>query len=203
MTLLESPQTTADGFAAARQAMIDSQLRTSGVTEVNTIVRMRAVPREDFVPAAARDFAYMDRAVPLGDGRFLAAPLVIGTMVQEAAPQPHETAILVDGGSGYLAEILRPLVASLKVLTPAEALAAPRGQAKANLIVIDGAIEQMPDSLAKRLADNGRVVTGLVESGITSIARGRKAGGQVVFLKLGEMGVPRLPEFDQPKGWSF
>lgn len=203
MTLLESPQTTAEGFAAARQAMIDSQLRTSGVTEVNTIARMRAVAREDFVPAAARDFAYMDRAVPLGDGRFLAAPLVNGTMVQEAAPQPHETAILVDGGSGYLAEILRPLVASLKVLTPAEALAAPRGQAKADLIVIDGAIEQMPDSLAKRLADDGRVVTGLVENGITSIARGRKAGGQVVFLKLGEMGVPRLPEFDKPKGWSF
>ena len=203
MTLLESPQTTAEGFAAARQAMIDSQLRTSGVTEVNTIARMRAVAREDFVPAAARDFAYMDRAVPLGDGRFLAAPLVNGTMVQEAAPQPHETAILVDGGSGYLAEILRPLVASLKVLTPAEALGAPRGQAKADLIVIDGAIEQMPDSLAKRLADDGRVLTGLVENGITSIARGRKAGGQVVFLKLGEMGVPRLPEFDKPKGWSF
>ncbi|MFC3101007.1 protein-L-isoaspartate O-methyltransferase [Altererythrobacter lauratis] len=203
MTLLESPQTTADGFAAARQAMIDSQLRTSGVTEVNTIARMRAVPREDFVPAAVRDFAYMDRAVPLGDGRFLAAPLVNGTMLQEAAPQPHDAAILVDGGSGYMAELLRPLVASLKVLTPAEALAAPRGQAKADLIVIDGAIEQMPDSLAKRLADNGRVVTGLIENGITSVARGRKAGGKVVFLKLAEMGIPRLPEFAKPKGWSF
>ncbi len=183
--------------------MIDSQLRTSGVTETNTIARMRAVPREDFVPEGARSVAYMDRAVPLGGGRFLASPLVHGMMLQEAAPRPADNAVLVDGGSGYLAELLRPLVASLKVLTPEEALATPRGGGKADLLLIDGAIEQMPDSLVRRLADDGRVVSGLVQNGVTSIARGRKSGGQVVFLPLAEIGVPRLPEFDKPKGWSF
>lgn len=183
--------------------MIDSQLRTSGVTADVVIARMREVPRENFVPVGMRDVAYVDRAVPVGGGRFLAAPLVHGMMLQEAVPMPTDNVVLVDSGSGYLAELLGPLVASLKVLTPAEALVATRGGAKADLLLIDGAIEQLPDALVKRLADDGRMVTGLVEHGVTSLARGRKSGGQLVFLKLGEIGIPRLPEFDKPKGWSF
>ncbi len=183
--------------------MIDSQLRTCGVTADAVIARMRAVPREDFVPAAARLVAYTDRAVPLGDGKFLAAPLVHGMMLQEAAPRLEDNAILVDGGSGYLAELLRPLVGALKVLTPEQALTAARGSAKADLIIIDGAIEHMPDALSKRLADDGRVVCGLLHDGLTSLARGRKSGGQIAFMPLSDLGIPRLPAFDKPKGWSF
>lgn len=210
VTLLDSPTldnplapTFALAFVAARQAMIDSQLRTSGVTADQVIARMRSVPREDFVPASARDVAYNDRAIRLGEGRFLAAPLVHGMMLQEASPSAADTAVLVDGGSGYLAELLRPLVGSLTVLTPEQALAAPRGAGKVDLIIIDGAIEHMPDTLAKRLADDGRVVCGLLHQGVTSLARGRKSGAQVAFLPLADLGIPHLPAFDKPKGWSF
>jgi protein-L-isoaspartate(D-aspartate) O-methyltransferase len=202
VTLLDS-QTLDNPSATARRAMIDSQLRTSGVTADAVIARMRAVAREDFVPKAARDVAYNDRAIPLGEGKFLAAPLVHGLMLQEAAPAAADSALLVDGGSGYLAELLRPLVGTLKVITPEQALAAARGGTKADLIIIDGAIEQMPDTLAKRLADNGRVVCGLLHQGVTSLACGRKSGAEVAFLPLADLGIPHLPAFDKPKGWSF
>ena len=135
MTTVVSPEksaTTGTSFTAARRAMIDSQLRTSGVTAEATIARMRSVPREDFVPAAMRDVAYVDRAVPLGDGRFLASPLVQGMMLQEAAPMPIDNALVVDCGSGYLAELVRPLVARLTVLTPAEAVTADRKSTRLN-----------------------------------------------------------------------
>jgi len=205
VTTLVSPEQAASSdtrFVVARRAMIDSQLRTSGVTADVTLARMRSVPREDFVPAAMRDVAYVDRAVPIGSGRYLAAPLVHGMMLQEADPMPTDNVVLVDSGSGYLAELVRPLVASLVVLTPEQALAESSGD-KADLVLIDGAIEHMPAALTKRLADDGRVVTGLVQDGVTSLAAGRKSGNAVAFLKLGELGVPRLPEFDKPKGWSF
>ncbi|TIX49300.1 protein-L-isoaspartate O-methyltransferase [Alteraurantiacibacter aquimixticola] len=183
--------------------MIDSQLRTSGVTDPVVVGRMREVKREEFVPESAKGVAYMDRAVPLGDGKYLAAPIVQGMLLQEAKPGLDESAIVVDGGSGYLAELLRPLVASLKVMSVEEALAPARGGKKVDLIIVDGAIEQLPDSLAKRLADDGRIVTGMVHDGVTSIARGRKSSKQVVFMPLGEVGIPRLSAFDKPKGWSF
>src|SRR5690606_30182068 len=128
----------------ARKAMIDSQLRTSGVNEEFVLRRMNDVEREDFVPPAARGFAYIDRAIPLGGGRALAAPIVQGMMLREAQPTPQDKALLVEGGSGYLAELLRPLVGSLDTIEPAAALAASRKGGDYTLLVIDGAIEQLP-----------------------------------------------------------
>jgi protein-L-isoaspartate(D-aspartate) O-methyltransferase len=189
--------------AAARKAMLVSQLRTSGINAAYVLARMGAVPREDFVPAGARGVAYMDRAIALGGGRWLAAPLVQGMMLQEARPARADKALLVDGGSGYLATLLSPLVGSLEVVSPAEAVAAARQKGNFNLLLIDGAIEQLPDSLAQRLAEGARVVCGVVREGITRLAAGRKAAGEVALAPLAEIGIPLLPEFAVKKEWSF
>lgn len=202
MTLVKD-RPAAAGFAAARKAMIDSQLRVSGVNADFVRERMGSVAREDFVPEASRGIAYIDRSIPLGDGRFLAAPLVQGRMLEEAAPSVEDRALLVDGGSGYLAELLRPLVGAIEVITPEQAVQPVRGKGDSTLLLIDGAIEQLPDALGKRLADNARIVTGLVERGVTRLATGRKLGDSISLLPLAEMGIPVLPEFAAPKGWSF
>lgn len=201
MTLVED-RPAATGFATARKAMIDSQLRVSGVNAEFVLARMGAVPREEFVPQAVRGSAYIDRAVPLGDGRFLAAPLVQGRMLEEAAPRLEDKVLLVDGGSGYLAELFRPLVGKLEVVSASEAVAAGK-KGDFTLLVIDGAIEQLPDALAKRLDDGARIVTGLVSRGITRLGAGRKVAGQVTLVPLTEMGIPVLAEFAASKGWSF
>jgi len=193
----------ADRANLARKAMIDSQLRTSGVNAEPVLRRMADVAREDFVPAAARGFAYIDRAISLGDGRHLAAPVVHGMMLQEARPGQHDKVLLVDGGSGYLAALLRPMVGALEVVTPAEAVAASRKGGDFTLLVIDGAVEQLPDALGARLADGARAVAGVVENGVTRLAIGRKAAGTVAMLPLAEIGIPVLPEFAAPNGWSF
>ena len=186
----------------ARRAMIDSQLRTSGVNAEWVLRRMGAVAREHFVPEGARGFAYIDRAIALGGGRHLAAPVVQGMMLQEARPTAADRALLVDG-SGYLAELLRPLVGSLEVVSPEEATAKSRKGGDFTLLVIDGAVEQLPEALVRRLADDARVVTGLVRNGLTRLAIGRKAAGEVSLLPLAEIGMPVLPEFAAPRGWSF
>ena len=186
----------------ARRAMIDSQLRTSGVNEDFVLAAMNRVPREDFVPAAARDAAYIDRAIPLGDGKFLAAPLVQGRMLAEAAPTVADNALLISGGSGYLAELLRPLVGSLEVVE-AEAFATRRKKGSFSLLIVDGAIGELPDMLAAQLAENGRIVTGLVTRGVTRLAAGRKLAGAVALLSLAELGIPVLSEFAAPQRWSF
>lgn len=188
---------------AARKAMIDSQLRTSGVNEPFVLARMAAVAREDFVPAAARAIAYIDRAVPLGEGRFLAAPLVHGRMLAEAQPAPADTALVVDGGSGYLAELLRPLVSKLDMISAEEAAEARRGRKAYALVLVDGAIEQLPDALVARLEEGGRIVTGLVERSVTRLAVGRKVAGAVTLQPIADIGMPVLHAFDRPKEWSF
>ena len=83
----------------ARRAMIDSQLRTSGVNEEYVLARMIAVPREDFLPADKAAQAYIDRAVMLGEAGHLAAPLFYGKLLLEAAPMPDDSVLVVGGGT--------------------------------------------------------------------------------------------------------
>ncbi len=194
---------TATSSETARRAMIDSQLRTSGVNEPFVLARMSAVAREDFVPAASRDTAYIDRAIPLENGRRLAAPLFYGMILAEAQPQLSDTVLIVDSGSGYLPELLRPLVGTVDVITPEEALIKSRKRTVYSLLLVDGAAEDLPDSLIKRIGDGGRILTGLVTKGVTKLAVGRKTANGAALLPLAELGIPRLSEFDKATGWSF
>jgi protein-L-isoaspartate(D-aspartate) O-methyltransferase len=195
---------TADLHAAgnaARRAMIESQLRVSGVNDTGVLDAFARIAREDFVPAAARGHAYIDRAIPLGDGRALAAPLVHGLMLVEARATPVDKVLVVSGGSGYLAAVLKQLVASVDEIDAADALKKRKGAY--SLILIDGAIEHLPDTLTAQLAEGGRIVTGLVVRGVPRLAAGRKIGGVTSLLPLAEIGIPVLAEFAAPKHWSF
>ena len=200
MTVLTEPALVADAkWDAARRAMIDSQLRPSGVNDPAVLAALNRVRREDFVPAAAQGFAYMDRAVPLGSGKVLAPPLSHGQMLMEAAPAQADRALLVDGGSGYLAALLGPLVGSLDIIAPGEAAVGH----DYTLLLIDGAIERLPQALSDALATDARVVAGLIERGVSRLATGRKAAGGAGFRTLGEADFAPLAEYAVPAKWSF
>lgn len=186
----------------ARRAMIDSQLRTSGVNEEYVLARMLAVPREDFLPAAKAAQAYIDRAVSLGEGGHLAAPLFYGKLLLEAAPTPDARVLVVSGGTGYLAALIAPLAGSVTEVTAAEA-AALQGAGEYDLVVIDGAIEELPEGLAAALADNGRIVTGLVLRQVTRLASGARIAGTVSLKPLEDLGIPVLTAFAAPNRWTF
>jgi len=192
--------TTLPDTTTARRAMIDSQLRTSGVNEEYVLARMLAVPREDFLPAEKGAQAYIDRAVMLGTAGHLASPLFYGKLLSEAAPGPEDRVLVVSGGTGYLAALVRPLVAELAEISASEALTATGSY---SLILVDGAIEQLPESLGGALAADGRIVTGLVLRQVTRLASGRKIAGQVTLAAVEDLGIPVLHAFDAPKGWTF
>ena len=186
--------------ASARRAMIDSQLRVSGVNDPAVLTAMASVAREDFVPAELKAQAYIDRALSLGDGAALAAPLVQGKLLTEAAPTAGDK-VLVISSTGYLAALVKAMGADVTVLTPAEAA----GRKKAgpfNLILIDGAAEELPASLAGMLAEGGRVVTGVADKGVTRIAVGKAGPSGIALLDVADIGMPVLSEFAAPKRWS-
>lgn len=200
--MTNTQESSASTHAAARRAMIDSQLRTSGVNEPWVLNAMAAIAREDFVPPAMRDAAYIDRAITLGDGSQLASPLVHGMMLAEAKPALDDKALLVGDGKGYLAALLRPLVGSLDALS-ADAVQSKRGKGAYTLMVVDGAVEEMPRNFASLIADGGRLVTGLLERGVTRLAVGTRAGGEIALLPVADLGIPVIAEFRAPKRWNF
>ena len=184
----------------ARRAMIDSQLRVSGVNDPAVLAAFAKVAREDFVPAALKASAYLDRAMPLDGGAALAAPLVHGRMLTEATLQPGET-VLVVSDTGYLAALAKAMGGEVTLVSPADVAGKKKGAF--SLILVDGAAEVLPANLAGLLNDDGRLVGGSVEKGITRLVTGRKAAGAIALLPIAEIGMPVLSQFAAPKRWSF
>ncbi len=185
----------------ARKAMIDSQLRTSGVNEEFVLRRMMAVGREDFLPEDRRSLAYIDRSVSV-EGGALAAPLFYGKLLIEASPRSKDRVLVVEGGTGYLAALAAPLVASIETVGTVD-VAAGNVTGAYSLILIDGAIEQVPDRLAACLEEGGRIVAGVVLRQVTRLASGRKIAGSLALMPVEDMGIPVLHSFDIPKKWAF
>lgn len=197
MTVVED-RPAADEMQVARRAMIDSQLRVSGVNAPGILAAFNSVRREDFVPADRRAVSYMDRAVPLGEGKFLSPALTYGQML-EAAGTTSDDSVLVLSPNGYLAALASKLAGNV---TRADALGTVLG-GPYSLILIDGATEVLPEALATLLADDGRVVTGIVDRGVTRLAIARKVLAKVIATPLGDADFAVLPEFAAPKSWSF
>lgn len=210
--------------ADMRSAMIDSQLRTNDVIDPAVIAAMAAVPREAHVPAALASVAYMDRAIDLGGGRWLNAPLVTGRMLVEAAIRPGARVLLIGAATGYGAALLARLGAEVHAIEEDPALIAAGRQAAAasaihwiegplsagapggapfDRIIIEGAIEVLPDAIADQLAEGGRLVAARREGAVTRLVQGVKAGGIVALRPFADMDVAPLPGFAAPTGFRF
>src|SRR3954466_11840080 len=207
-------------YSAARAAMVDSQLRPQGVSDPAVLQAMATVPREQFVPDQSRPLAYVDRAIAIGAGRFLAAPAVLGQLLTQMAPERGQRALVVGAGTGYSAALLAAMGLDVVAVESAPELAAKarelgidvieapleagyREGAPYDQILIDGAVEMIPDAIIAQLADGGRLGTPLVDRGITRLIVGRKAGRAFGYLSLSDAGVPPLPGFTRPAAFTF
>jgi len=81
--------------------------------------------------------------------------------------------------------------------------AGAEGGAPYDQILIDGAVEYIPDTIVAQLADGGRLGTAIIDRGVTRLVVGRKAGGAFGILSIGDAGVPALPGFNRPKAFTF
>lgn len=204
-----------------RRNMVDSQLRTDGVNTPWIIAAMLATPREDFV-AGANSAVYMDRSFPLGGGRMLNPPLAAGQMLMVAEPKTTDRVLLIGAGTGYLAALLNCRVTSLvaveetaeladafaanlpdiQLLRSAHNAGAP-DNALFDLIIIDGAIEELPQTIVKQLADGGRIVTGITDGPVSRLATGVKRGSHLAIRTVADMEIAALPGFTRAKEFVF
>ena len=207
-------------FVAARRSMIENQLRPVGVTDRAVLEAMGAIPREQFVPGDSRPLAYADRALPLGTGRFMSTPAVLGQLLTQMAPRAGERALVVGAGTGYSAAVLAAMGCSVTALECSADLAARarelgvqvaegplqaghKAGAPYDLILIDGAVEHLPGTIIAQLADGGRLGAALIDRGVARLIIGQKVSGAYGHLSIGDAGVAPLPGFAVPDGFKF
>jgi protein-L-isoaspartate(D-aspartate) O-methyltransferase len=169
-------------FEAARTAMVDRQVRPSDVTSFPIIEALLAVPRERFVPSALRTVCYAGDDLALGGGRWLLDPRVFAKMLDAADIDPGDLVLDLGCGMGYSTAVLSRLAAAVVGVESDKALAkqatatlnalevdnamietrplaegAP-DHAPYNVILINGAVEDLPEALTAQLRDGGRLV---------------------------------------------
>jgi protein-L-isoaspartate(D-aspartate) O-methyltransferase len=218
----------ADFFADARKNMVDSQIRPNRVTDPRILSAMRRLPRERFVPAAARPLAYADEDVPLGNGRFMMEPMVLAKLLQAAVLQDHERALIVGAGTGYSAAVLAACGCRVTALEDEPALLAIAGTVLAteapgvtlvsgplavgwpsnapyDLILIEGAVPDVPPALADQLhRETGRLLTAICGNGrstraILAEATGAGLGISTIF----DCGTPIIPSMRRMPAFQF
>jgi protein-L-isoaspartate(D-aspartate) O-methyltransferase len=215
-------------YQTVRTNMVESQVRTNKVTDPALIDALSSVPREQFAPAPLRGIAYVDEDLPLGDGRYLVEPMVLARLLQSAAPQPADRLLEIACGTGYATAIAahlvsqvvgvesvaaharraRELLGQLK-LTNAEIVEAPitagaPARGPFNVILVTGAVADVPQALCGQLADGGRL--------LTVVKRAVGLGQAILTLRIGETfsrrilfdaATPMLPEFEPRESFVF
>ncbi|MEH3039310.1 MAG: protein-L-isoaspartate O-methyltransferase [Sphingomonas paucimobilis] len=215
---------TRPDFDAMRHAMVVSQLRTSAVSDPRVVSAMGDVAREGFVPAGQAEVAYRDAPLPLPGGREINPPLITGRLLTAAEIRPTDRVLLVGAAMGYAAAVLARLAGSVVALEEDASFVAAARDAIAeasvevvegplnagwaqgapyDVIVIDGAVESVPDAIVQQLAPGGRLTTGIVDRGVTRLSLGRRTEGGFGLVDFADLGSIELPGFAKPKTFQF
>ncbi|MHB9879423.1 protein-L-isoaspartate O-methyltransferase family protein [Pacificimonas sp. ICDLI1SI03] len=207
-------------FAKMRTHMIDSQLRPNTVVDPALIKAFRSVPRERYVPAAMRSFAYHDEDIEIADGRFLMEPLTLGRLLSAARVRAGERVLIIGGGTGYSAALLTEMGADVVLLeeeafsgdiVKGDGISVSRGplsegvadSAPYDLVLIEGTVEQVPAALIEQVAEGGRIVGVVVEEGVARAGLGKVYGGHVGWSWFFDANVPALPGFSKKREFVF
>jgi protein-L-isoaspartate(D-aspartate) O-methyltransferase len=214
-------------YETARRNMVEGQIRTNKVTHEALLAALASVPRERFVPAERAPVAYVDDDIALGGGRYLMEPMIFARLVQEADPKRTDNVLIVGSATGYGAAVLAPLVKSVTALESDAALAA-RGREQFarlsvigaaqvegplaqgwqrgspyDLIVLEGAVERVPQALFDQLADGGRLMAVIAGQGVGRAILHTKSANILSHRAIFDAAVHPLPGFQAARGFVF
>ncbi|WP_295042424.1 protein-L-isoaspartate O-methyltransferase [uncultured Paracoccus sp.] len=214
-------------FAARRTMMVDTQVRPNDVTKFPVIEAMLAVPMEDFVPPARRAVAYSGENLDLGQGRVLLEPRTLGKMIDMLDVQPDDLVLDLGCGYGYSSAVLARLVQTVVAIeddadmaTESErrlneagvfnvaVLNAPLNegapnQAPYDAILINGGVEDVPETILSQLKEGGRIAALFVEGVLGVVRIGHCLNGRIVWRYAFNAGAPLLPGFERARSFSL
>lgn len=217
-------------YQNARKAMIDSQIHPMGVSSEAILAAFEAVPREVYVPENLRGICYCDEDLHIADNRYLMEPSVLARMIEHAKPKADDVALTIGSGIGYNASILSSLVSTVIALeenpdfvAQAQNVWDDKGyvnivgvegpltqgwdkNAPYDLILINGAVSFVPETIKQQLNINGRIIVPIRkrDSTIAKVTFIERIN-ETVFsdIVLFDSGTPYLKGFEPAQEFIF
>lgn len=208
-------------YAARRTTMVDTQIRPSDVTKFPIIEAMLTVPREEYVPAALREAAYIGENLDLGPGRVILEPRTLAKMLDALDLQRDELVLDLGCGQGYSAAVIARLAEAVVAVEEDAALAAEAQAVLAregvdnvilhtgplaagapqhgpyDAIMIEGAVADLPEALLAQLKDGGRIACLFMDGALGVVRIGYKLGGAMSWRFAFNAGAPVLAGFER------
>jgi protein-L-isoaspartate(D-aspartate) O-methyltransferase len=205
--------------------MVDTQVRPNDVTKFPIIEAMLSVPRESFVPESMRAAAYVGENVDLGAGRVMLEARTFAKMLDALDIGPSDRVLVIGCGLGYSAAVIARMAGAVVAVEDVEALAdgaartlAAQGGGRVTLrrgslaagapdlapydvILIEGAVETVPDAIPAQLAEGGRIACLFAEGALGVVRIGVKGDGAVSWRPVFNAGAPVLDGFGKRRGF--
>lgn len=187
----------------ARLKMVYEEVSGAGIKDERVIDAIREVPRHLFVSPQQRHLAYLDMALPIGEGQTISPPFIVAYMTEALMPRPTDKVLEIGTGSGYQAAVLGQLVAevySIEIVAPLGRKAAQTlrrldydnihtkigdgyqgwpEHAPFDSIIVTCSPERPPPALVQQLREGGRMVVPLGERYQQSLVLLKKVNGQL------------------------
>jgi protein-L-isoaspartate(D-aspartate) O-methyltransferase len=214
-------------FTARRTMMVDTQVRPSDVTKFPIIDAMLRVPREAFVPARMREVAYLGENLDLGASRVVLAPRTLAKMLDALDIEGDDLVLDIGPAHGYSAAVIARLAEAVVGVEDDPALVeeAQRalGDAGADnvvmvegalsagapdhgpydVILVEGAVEHLPDAITGQLKEGGRIACLFSEEALGVIRIGYKIDGRMNWRDAFNAGAPVLPGFERHAAFTL
>ncbi len=213
--------------ATARRLMVEGQIRTADVTNLDLQEAMLTLPRERFVPPSLAALAYLDKDIPIAKGRALLKPMVLAKLIQAARVRGGDHVLDVACGTGYSSAVLARLAGSVIALEEDAELARQAKEALAaadaaqvqvvigpltagwlpgapyDVIFLNGATEIAPEALGRQLKPDGRLACIYGRSPATKGMIFHVIEGHLVGCPMFDAAAELLPGFVAPPAFVF
>lgn len=214
-------------FASRRTMMVDTQVRPSDVTKFPIIDAMLTIAREDFVPAAQREAAYLGENLSLGQGRVLLDPRTLAKMLDALAISNEELVLDVGCAMGYSAAVIAHMAEAVVAVEADEAMAKEAQDALAlsgsdnvivhtgplsegapkhgpyDVIIIEGGVADVPEALIAQLKDGGRIAAVFIAGALGEVRVGHKRKDHVSWRMAFNAGAPVLDGFARESAFQL
>ncbi len=214
----------------ARRNMIEQQIRTWDVLDLDILQTLVAVRREAFVPTAYQALAFVDTEIPLPQGENMLSPKLEARLLQEASVQKHESVLEIGAGSGYMAALLShhaKQVITVEIVPELKALAEKNlanygignvsvalgdgargwtgsGSQPFDVILLSGSLPIMPDAFLHQLSIGGRILAVIGEAPVMSACMMTRVSDDAWdTVKLFETSIKALRNAEKPSAFRF
>jgi protein-L-isoaspartate(D-aspartate) O-methyltransferase len=186
-------------FAAARDIMVDSQVRPNDVPDLTLQHAMRTVARERLCPEDRRMLAYADAEVEYAPGRYLLRPRHVAKLLHALTPRPGERALAI--AAPYAAAVLEAMGLAVTRHDGADLKNPPPGQY--DVVVCEGAVSEPPPAWLAALGPQGRLAVIVRQGPVGQVRLYMRTDGEIGWRPVFNANPPVMAGFEAPTGFVF